>query len=296
MPIHPESRNLFATARISPGQIAFLAFALFFLLIPAERYVFNSWAWAKDLGLGLQLARITFLLILGGVLFLIPDLRRTCRTLLSTPIPKDKRAEIALVTMLSLIAASGVVAGIVLWIWSTGGEPALARWLDQHMNLGMAKREDFSAKNIVSGLVIGVLLAPIMEELIFRGMLYPAWASRWGWFPAAIVTSAFFAAFHPYMVSQFVSSLILIALLRRTGSLRSCIAAHAVFNFVLWIPFLRPLLQPGQGRETGELSFWTPQLVCLVFAFFAVPLYLWLAGQSNRLEASAIPDRGLQRS
>lgn len=282
----PTLLNSPLSGQVSPGQLAFLAFALFFLIIPVQRYIVSAWGWPNDLAL--HAARTLFMLLLGSILLLIPDLRRTCWRLLSIPIPKDKRGEVFFATALNVVASTGVVGGIVLVIWSVGGEPKLARWLNQHLNPGT-----FSAASFAR-LFIAVLLAPVIEELIHRGMLYPAWASRWGWFPAALVTSALFAAFHPYMVPQFFASLVLIALLRRTGSLRACIAAHAMFNFIVWDPLIGRFLYPGAGREAGELTYWIPQLLCLAIAFFAVPVYLWLAGKSNRLNLALKP--GAQHS
>jgi membrane protease YdiL (CAAX protease family) len=279
--VQPNTRALSAEGSVPAASLAFLVFALLFLEIPVDRYISSSWPWTKEIGI--PVAAMLYSLVLGGILALVPTLRRNCRQLLAVPIPPDKRIEIALVTVLHVVASVGVVAGMILWIWCVKGEPGLARWLNEHMNFALASKEAFSAKSFVSGIFISVLVAPIIEELVFRGTLYPAWASRWGWFPSAILTSALFAAIHSTFVPQFVGSLLFIGLLRRTGSLRACIVAHAAFNFIVWYPLIGRHLQPGVGRESGEISFWIPQLVCLAIAFFAVPIYLWVAGQSDRL-------------
>ncbi len=44
--------------------------------------------------------------------------------------------------------------------------------------------------------IFGVTLAPLMEELFFRGFLYPVLARRWGMATSILLTSASFGAIH----------------------------------------------------------------------------------------------------
>lgn len=80
------------------------------------------------------------------------------------------------------------------------------------------------------------LLAPVAEELLFRGFLLSALAkSRLGLAGAALVTSAAWTALHVNrtslaLVQIFLSGLLLSALLARTGSLRIPILCHVLFN------------------------------------------------------------------
>jgi len=80
--------------------------------------------------------------------------------------------------------------------------------------------------------------APLWEELAFRGFLFSAIAqSRLGTMGAAIITSAIWAAVHPYsvlgVIQVFVIGMIFAAILIRTGSLRVPIVIHAVYNIAL---------------------------------------------------------------
>ncbi len=83
--------------------------------------------------------------------------------------------------------------------------------------------------------VITVVLAPVCEELVFRGVLYPA-LKQTGWVrPAFWITALVFALVH-FHVETFLPLLAFACLLNvlydRTGNLLACIAAHAVFNGV----------------------------------------------------------------
>jgi hypothetical protein len=80
-----------------------------------------------------------------------------------------------------------------------------------------------------------VLLAPPAEEILFRGVLYPA--IKQAGFPrlALWVSTLLFAAVHgnvPTFVPLAVLALVLTALYEHTNNLLAPITAHAVFNAV----------------------------------------------------------------
>ena len=84
--------------------------------------------------------------------------------------------------------------------------------------------------------VVGVG-APVSEELLFRGFLFPSLAnSRLGLLGAAVLSSLVFAVVHPYSITGrvevFAIGLLLCWLLVRTGSLRVTMFAHALNNTV----------------------------------------------------------------
>jgi membrane protease YdiL (CAAX protease family) len=85
------------------------------------------------------------------------------------------------------------------------------------------------------------LLAPVVEELTFRGMLYGWLEGRWGWRPAFWVSSLAFAVAHYQWTAEgwaqlaYALAVLPLALLfgwlrRRTGSLLPSIVAHMANN------------------------------------------------------------------
>jgi membrane protease YdiL (CAAX protease family) len=78
-----------------------------------------------------------------------------------------------------------------------------------------------------------VVLAPVAEEFIFRGMLYP-FVKQLGWPRLALFgTSFLFAAIHldaAIFAPLFVLALALIWLYEKTDNLLAPIAAHSLFN------------------------------------------------------------------
>src|SRR5260370_38714818 len=88
----------------------------------------------------------------------------------------------------------------------------------------------------------GVLLAPIVEELFFRGFLYPALARRTGVMVAIVLTAAGFAFIHESQLAQawapllmlFLVGLVLTITRARTGSVAAGVLLHMAYNATLF--------------------------------------------------------------
>ncbi len=88
----------------------------------------------------------------------------------------------------------------------------------------------------------GVLVAPVLEELFFRGMLYPTLRRALGLVPALALTAAAFAAIHcaqlgyawAPILSIFVVGLTLTVIRERTDSVASCVLTHSGYNSTLF--------------------------------------------------------------
>ncbi|HEV2998007.1 MAG TPA: CPBP family intramembrane glutamic endopeptidase, partial [Solirubrobacteraceae bacterium] len=101
-------------------------------------------------------------------------------------------------------------------------------------NLGV----DRSAILLVGGAVLTCVVAPICEEVLFRGFIFSALSSWRGAWPAAILTGVLFGAVHagsapavdlaPLAFLGFA----LCVLYRATGSLYPCVAAHSISNSI----------------------------------------------------------------
>jgi membrane protease YdiL (CAAX protease family) len=81
-----------------------------------------------------------------------------------------------------------------------------------------------------------VVLAPLWEEVTFRGFLLSALAkSALGFWPAALLSSAIWTLLHwgyswPGLASVFLAGVGLSWIMKRTGSLRAAVIAHSVIN------------------------------------------------------------------
>lgn len=84
-----------------------------------------------------------------------------------------------------------------------------------------------------------VLIAPVLEEVVFRGLLFQVLRRRLGLWPGILLSSLTFAIVHLELVDRplslaalFVLGAWLAGALHRTGSLVVPITAHAIFNGV----------------------------------------------------------------
>jgi uncharacterized protein len=134
-------------------------------------------------------------------------------------VPKD--FGIALLTLLVYYIAAALFASLVLQPEQEdiGGE------------LGVGDPNLLIAISAV--LVIG-LVAPVTEELFFRGFVFAGLRSRWSLWPSAIVVGLIFGIVHAptgltAVVPLAALGVALCWLYDRTGSLWPCVAAH-VFN------------------------------------------------------------------
>lgn len=90
----------------------------------------------------------------------------------------------------------------------------------------------------VLAVVLALALAPVAEELVFRGTLHQGLRRRTGFWPAALVSSAIFAGVHVevlasspvFLVQLFLLGVVFAWLLERTGNLLAPVVAHLVFN------------------------------------------------------------------
>src|SRR3954452_19851471 len=93
-----------------------------------------------------------------------------------------------------------------------------------------------SAANLVFVAVLVCLIAPIAEELFFRGFMFGALRRPIGWVGAAVVTGVVFGLIHAggtdavFLVPLAVLGFLLCWLYRQTGSLLPGMAVHAFNN------------------------------------------------------------------
>lgn len=88
---------------------------------------------------------------------------------------------------------------------------------------------------LIVALVVGALIAPIIEEVFFRGFFYPALRRKFGVFWAILVSSLIFGIFHLnawLFVPTFLIGIVLAYLYERENSLGPPIALHVANNLI----------------------------------------------------------------
>lgn len=85
-------------------------------------------------------------------------------------------------------------------------------------------------------IVVVVVLAPVFEEVFFRGLFYPALRRRMAPTSAIILNGVVFGAMHfqpLFMLSLILVGMVLACLYEKTDSLAAPIMAHALYNLAV---------------------------------------------------------------
>jgi CAAX protease family protein len=225
---------------------------------------FPAWSWWDALAvLGFTLFTVfVFSMIALAIARHIPELRRMPLSDLATDariVVGAQAAAYPLVLVFIFILVRSRTRErfreAILWNWPgisapgyfiTGGVLAvvvegLSRFLPIPRSLPMDKyfHDAFGAYLLAA---FGLSLAPLLEEVFFRGMLYPLMRRAFGLTTAIVLTAAAFAAIHGTqlgyawgpILSIFVVGVVLTIVRARTNSVAASFLTHCGYNFALF--------------------------------------------------------------
>ena len=132
--------------------------------------------------------------------------------------------------------AGGLAAGALLGLVARG-YLALLAWfpLTRDFLAEQAKLAAPYQNHFIWMFGLAVVMAPLAEEYLFRGLLYRALDREWGGWAALVLSSAYFAIYHPPVSWLPVAGLGLLnaALFKRSGNLVPCVLCHVAYNAVV---------------------------------------------------------------
>jgi len=132
---------------------------------------------------------------------------------------------------------AGLGWGIVAWVGATAASAGVV-WVLESLGIDAEPQAAERAIQILDPWLVilaVVILAPIAEEVFFRGVVFNAWLREGGRRWAFIGSSALFALIHASVVALlpiFLLGLALAWTYQRTGNLLAPIAMHAMVNGV----------------------------------------------------------------
>jgi membrane protease YdiL (CAAX protease family) len=156
----------------------------------------------------------------------------------------------------------------------------------------------FDARTVTDWLelvALGVVAAPFVEELFFRGILLHRWARRWGTPTAVVASSALFAVLHGEWIGHFLFGVAMAALYLRTRRLWMPIAAHALNNGTVALFTLVDVLRhepPGTTTIAELRGQWPLAAAALLSGSILLWWYLrrwWPDGQWRAVLRGATP-------
>ena len=146
----------------------------------------------------------------------------------------------------------------------------------------------------LSVIAAGVIWAPLIEELLFRGWMLHRLRDRLGPGPAIVVSSLQFALAHPQqlavMPTRFGAGITLAVAVLVTGTLWSSILIHFIVNAV---GVAGMLLSGTLSRPPVVMSKWPLAAILVISLVTAAGLVSWIAlmvtGWRRRPSAAAYP-------
>ncbi len=129
------------------------------------------------------------------------------------------------------VGACGVVSLLLSTI------PFPESWMDSYMS----NSEAITGGNPILDILATVVIAPLCEEIVFRGLVYRGLKRGMPTVAAALITSAVFGILHGtivWFVYTFLLSLVLITMYEYAKSLWAPILTHTAFNIVGQLPLL----------------------------------------------------------
>jgi hypothetical protein len=135
-------------------------------------------------------------------------------------------------------AINALMIGAALAVVSDIGEIVFHRWIPDSLPVTEYFKDRPSALLLAA---FGILVAPLMEELLFRGFLYPALARWTGTFVSVVVTASAFTLLHGAQLGYSWAPLLLIFIVGValtvtrvvTRSVATGVIVHMTYNFVL---------------------------------------------------------------
>jgi membrane protease YdiL (CAAX protease family) len=232
------------------------------VLVPAPR--FPAWSWWDALAvLGFTLfAVFAFSMIALFIARHIPELRRMPLADLATDarivVGAQATAYPLVLAFIFLLVRSRThqrFGDAIRWSWPAvtavgffaGGTvlaivvESLSHFLPIPKSLPMDKYfHDASGAYLLAA--FGITLAPLLEELFFRGLLYPLLRRTFSLTVAVVLTAAAFAAIHGAqlgyawgpILSIFVVGVVLTVIRARTNSVAASFLTHCGYNFALF--------------------------------------------------------------
>jgi len=102
---------------------------------------------------------------------------------------------------------------------------------------------------LISSLLF-IIFAPIIEELIFRGILLHRWTIKWNMGIAIVLSSLFFGLLHLDVIVSFIFGIVMSLLYLRTRTLIVPIIGHMLNNFFAAAPLIFLVLIRGPEQLT----------------------------------------------
>jgi len=131
-----------------------------------------------------------------------------------------------------------------------------------------------AAPNLLN-LVSLCVVAPVLEEFAFRGIVLHRWTRKLGLRSAALWSSLVFGIVHPDFLGAFAFGVGMCVLYVRTQSLLLPIICHGAYNYSIWLLEVGYIVKDGPEHDYTLEQFQSEWVYGLIAAFIVVA-WTWL--------------------
>jgi membrane protease YdiL (CAAX protease family) len=156
---------------------------------------------------------------------------------------------------------------------------------------------EFLSAEVITYLACAAVIAPICEELFFRGLFTRALLIRHSQRSAFMISSIIFTALHFtsfYIISTTIFAICLCVLYKKTKSLWLCVITHGIFNvFAMVFETYFNFHFERSESDLTNVTKWIPELAMLVLSVTSLLLlflYCNKAYKTGAPNARKVPD------
>lgn len=147
-----------------------------------------------------------------------------------------------------------------------------------------------------------IVIAPIMEEILFRGILQDALMRKYGVFVGILIASAVFGIVHlipQQVVNAFMIGIVLGYIYYRTGALLPVILIHCINNAISYFTWMlngETLLSTREQMGNDTLYFTVYGIACVLFVIGFVSIAIRISKEEKRRQLEVSGGDGAQNA
>lgn len=130
-----------------------------------------------------------------------------------------------------------------------------------------------------------IVVAPITEEFIFRGILLHRWCSKWGIVPGILISSILFGFLHPNPIGLSVFGLVMALLYIKSRTLFIPVIAHAFNNI---IAVVLQTVSFGAGEAENRIIY-SNLIPGLLYVFISAPFLVYFIYKNFPSRTTLLP-------
>lgn len=147
-----------------------------------------------------------------------------------------------------------------------------------------------------------IVIAPIMEEILFRGILQDALMRKYGVFVGILIASAVFGIVHlipQQVVNAFMIGIVLGYIYYRTGALLPVILIHCINNAISYFTWMlngETLLSTREQMGNDTLYFTVYGIACVLFVIGFVSIAIRISKEEKRRQLEVLEGDSTQNA